>query len=200
MELFSMKPSDHPEVADVITKFNQWNFRGDSTNMEAATVLTMMYEMYEDNSFSVEQVRDNDSIRTAFFVKNMRSTKERLLKHFGTLDVPLGKVQVLSRGGIDLGINGGPDAIRAVYCQKRDDGKLAMYIGDGLVQLVKFTKDGPEIESISPYGASNKPGAKHYTSQMKKFVAQEMKKMSLDKDEVYKHAAEVYHPGVERQQ
>jgi len=27
--------------------FNNWNFRGDSTNMEAATVLTMMYEMYK---------------------------------------------------------------------------------------------------------------------------------------------------------
>ena len=200
MGLFSMKPENHPEVADVITKFNNWNFRGDSTNMEAATVLTMMYEMYNDNSFSVEDVRDNDSIRTEFFLKNMRSTKERLLKHFGTLDVPLGQVQVLSRGGIDLAINGGPDAIRAVYCQEREDGKLAMYIGDGLVQLVKFTKDGPEIESISPYGASNKPGGKHYTTQMKKFVANEFKKMSLDKAEVYKNAVEVYHPGTAREQ
>ena len=69
-----------------------------------------------------------------------------------------------------------------------------MYIGDGLVQLVKFTKDGPEIESISPYGASNKPGAKHYTTQMHKFVAQKFKKMSLDKKEVYDNAEEIYHP------
>ncbi len=194
MELFSMNAADHPDVADVIAKFKNWNFRGDSTNMEAATILTMMYEMYEDNSFSVEQVRDNDSIRTVFFLKNMRATKERLIKHFGTLDVPLGKVQVLSRGGVDLAISGGPDAIRAVYCQKRDDGKLAMFIGDGLVQLVKFTKDGPEIESISPYGASNKPGTKHYMTQMKKFVAQELKQMSLDKAEVYSKAESIYHP------
>jgi len=174
MGLFDMKPADFPEVADVLEKFQKWNFRADSTSMEAAVIFTTMYEMYDDNSFAVHDIRDNDSIRQVFFLKNLKATKERLVKHFGTIDVPLSKVQVLSRGGIDLGLNGGPDAIRAVYCKKRDDGKLAMFIGDGLVQLVKFTKDGPEIESISPYGASNKPGSKHYTTQMKMFVNQEI--------------------------
>ncbi|MDA9121101.1 penicillin acylase family protein [Flavobacteriales bacterium] len=200
MELFSMNPDDHPDIADVITKFNNWNFRGDSTDMNAAVVFTMMYEMYHDNTFSVKDIRENDSIRQEFFLTNLRDTKARLMEHFGSIDIPLGKVQVLSRGGVDLAINGGPDAIRAVYCNPRDDGKLPMYIGDGLVQLVKFTKDGPEIESISPYGASNKPGSKHYTTQMKKFVANEFKKMSLDKTEVYKNASEIYHPGTERKQ
>jgi len=200
MGLFDMKPADFPEVSDVLEKFQQWNFRADSTNMQAAVIFTMMYEMYNDNTFSVEDIRENDSIRQVFFLNNLKSTKERLLTHFGSIDLPLSKVQVLSRGGIDLAINGGPDAIRAVYCQERDDGKLAMYIGDGLVQLVKFTKDGPEIESINPYGSSNKPGSKHYTSQMKKFVAQEFKHMTLNKEEVYKNAAENYHPGDQRAQ
>lgn len=196
MELFRMNPADYPDIADVIQKFRDWNFRGDTTNMEAATVLTMMYKMYNDNTHPAHVIKENDSIRHEFFLRNLRATKERLLKHFGTIDVPLSKVQVLSRGGIDLGIDGGPDAIRAVYCQQREDGKLTMFIGDGLVQMVKFTKDGPEIESISPYGSSNKPGAKHYTDQMKMFVNHEFKKMSLDKDEVYKNALEVYHPMV----
>ena len=200
MELFRMNPNDHPDIADVITKFNNWNFRGDSTDMNAAVVFTMMYEMYHDNTFKVQDIRENDSIRQEFFLTNLRDTKARLIEHFGSIDIPLGTVQVLSRGGVDLAINGGPDAIRAVYCNPRDDGKLPMYIGDGLVQLVKFTKDGPEIESISPYGASNKPGSKHYTTQMKKFVANEFKKMSLDKAEVYKNASEIYHPGTERKQ
>ena len=194
MGLFTLNPADYPDLSDIITKFNNWNFRGDSTNMEAACVFTMMYEMYNDNSFKVHDIANNDSIRLAFFLKNLRAAKARLVEHFGSIDIPLGTVQVLSRGGKDIAISGGPDAIRAVYSQKRDDGKLPMYIGDGLVQLVKFTKDGPEIESISPYGASNKPGAKHYTTQMHKFVAQEFKKMSLDKKEVYDNAEEIYHP------
>ena len=200
MELFSMNPKDHPDLADIITKFNNWNFIGDSTDMNAASVIAMMYEMYHDNTYSVEDIRENDSIRQEFFLKNLRSTKARLIEHFGTIDIPLGTVQVLSRGGKDLAINGGPDAIRAVYSQKRDDGKLPMYVGDGLVQIVKFTEDGPEIESISPYGASNKPTGKHYMTQMELFVAEKMKKMTLDKAEVYKNASEIYHPGTERKQ
>lgn len=198
MELFRMNPSDHPDIADVIQKFRDWDFTADTTDPHAATVLTMFYQMYNDNTFSVEDIRENDSVRQVFFLKNLRSTKERMLKHFGTIDVPLGAVQVLSRGGIDLAIDGGPDAIRAVYCKEREDGKLSMFIGDGLVQLVKFTEAGPEIESINPYGSSNKPGNKHYTTQMKKFVGHEFKKMSLNKDEVYRNAAEVYHPGADR--
>ncbi len=200
MELFRMRPQDHPDVADVITKFNNWNFRGDSTDMNAAVIVTTFYELYHDNTYSVEDIRENDSIRQVFFLKNLRAAKERLVKHFGSIDIPLGKVQVLSRGGVDLAINGGPDAIRAVYSQKRDDGKLPMFVGDGLVQIVKFTKNGPEIETISPYGASNKPNGKHYTTQMKMFVAEQMKPMSLNKDEVYRNASEVYHPGAVRQQ
>lgn len=194
MELFEMQPADYPDVADVLQKFQDWNFRADSTNMQAAVIFTMMYQMYNDNSFSVKDIRENDSIRATFFLKNLRSTKERLLTHFGTIDLPLGDVQVLSRGGRDLAINGGPDVIRAVYCQQRDDGKLNMYVGDGLVQLVKFTADGPEIESINPYGSSNKPGSKHYTTQMDLFVAEKFKKMTLNKATVYANAVEIYHP------
>ena len=197
MGMFDLKPADHPDIADAIEKLNHWNHRGDTTNMDAAVVYTMMYMMYHDHSVSVHDVANNDSIRKEFFLRNLRVTKERLLEHFGSIDIPLGAVQVLSRGGRDLAIAGGPDAIRAVYSLPRDDGKLPMIIGDGLVQLVKFTDAGPEIESISPYGASNKPERKHYTTQMKKFVAHEFKKMSLDKAEVYKNAERIYHPGAE---
>jgi acyl-homoserine-lactone acylase len=194
MDMFKLKPQEHPEIADVITKLNNWNFRGDTTNMDAAVVFTMFYLMHHDHSASVQDLATNDSIRKEFFIRNLHKTKDRLLKHFGSVDIPLGKVQVLSRGERDLAIAGGPDAIRAVYSTVRDDGKLPMYIGDGLVQLVKFTKDGPEIESISPYGASNKPDSKHYNTQMKMFVNHELKKMTLDKEEVYKNAERIYHP------
>jgi acyl-homoserine-lactone acylase len=59
---------------------------------------------------------------------------------------------------------------------------------------VKFTSDGPEIESINTYGASNKPESRHYTDQMKMFVEHKMKKMRLDKEEVYRNASRIYHP------
>ncbi|MFC2176146.1 penicillin acylase family protein [Bacteroidota bacterium] len=194
-ELFSMDSSKYPDISDVISKFNHWDHTCDSTNMDAATVFTALYLMYYDKTYSVADIRENDSIRHEFFVKNLRSAKERLLKHFGTIDLPLGKVQVLSRGDRDLAINGGPDVIRAVYSELKENGKLETLFGDGLVQLVKFTQEGPEIESISPYGASNRPSSKHYDDQMEMFVAHQLKKMTLNKEEVYKNAESIYHPG-----
>jgi hypothetical protein len=59
---------------------------------------------------------------------------------------------------------------------------------------VKFTKDGPDISTVSPFGASNKPGAKHSMDQMDMYANMKTKKMPLDKDYWYKHAEAIYHP------
>jgi acyl-homoserine-lactone acylase len=194
-DIFQYKPEDNPELADVIKKFNRWNFIGDTNDINAGIIFTTMYLMHQDASISVKELQENDSVRKQFVLANMKKAKDRLLKHFGSIDVPLGKIQVLSRGGREFGLTGGPDMIRAVYCRVRDDGRLPMVAGDGLVQIVKFTKDGPEIESINSYGASNKPDSPHYTDQMQLFSEHKMKRMSLDKEEIYKNAERIYHPG-----
>ena len=74
------------------------------------------------------------------------------------------------------------------------DGRMRIWVGDSFVQLVKFTKQGPEIESIHSYGASSRPYSKHYNDQMELFVAHKLKKRSLNKAEVYKSAERIYHP------
>jgi acyl-homoserine-lactone acylase len=72
-------------------------------------------------------------------------------------------------------------------------------VGESYIQLVKFTHKGlPQIESVSPYGASNKPGSKHYTDQMELFTHEKRKAMSLDKKYVYAHAETIYHPGIDK--
>ncbi|HUM53385.1 MAG TPA: penicillin acylase family protein, partial [Chitinophagales bacterium] len=66
--------------------------------------------------------------------------------------------------------------------------------GETYIELVQFTKNGPIIESISPYGASNVEGNKHYDDQMELFVAQKCKKMSMNYDEIMKDKESVYNP------
>jgi acyl-homoserine-lactone acylase len=75
-----------------------------------------------------------------------------------------------------------------------DDGRLRIWIGDSFIQMVKFTKEGPEIYSVSPFGASNKPDSKHYNDQMELYSKQEFKKMSLDKNYWLKNAESIYSP------
>jgi len=101
---------------------------------------------------------------------------------------------VLERNGKAVAVAGGPDCIRAVFGSFMDDGRNRMRAGDGYVQLVQFTKDGPIIESINAFGASSFPASPHSTDQMVPFAKHQMKKMSLDKEEVYRNAKRIYHP------
>jgi acyl-homoserine-lactone acylase len=186
---------DAPDLADVFNHFRAWNRRGDTTNVHAGLIYTTFYMVYNDNSVSAETIRDSAEVRKQVFLKHMRAAKERFIKHFGRIDVPLGQVQVLSRGGKEYAVAGGPDAIRAVYCNLRDDGKLQMWLGDGFVQMARFNKEGVKIESVNAYGASNKPSRAHYNDQMELFVQHRFKPNTLSKEEVYRTAAKVYHPG-----
>jgi acyl-homoserine-lactone acylase len=78
------------------------------------------------------------------------------------------------------------------------DKKLNIYKmtqGDGYHQFIRFSPSGPEITTVSPFGASTHPDSKHYTDQMDLFAHEQLKKMSLKKEDVMKSAERVYHPG-----
>ncbi len=72
--------------------------------------------------------------------------------------------------------------------------KLKEGQGESYIELVKFTKQGSEIETVNYYGSSNKPESKHYADQMELFVQQKTKPVTLNREEVYKQAVSIYHP------
>ena len=61
--------------------------------------------------------------------------------------------------------------------------------------FVRYGKEGyPKIETINMYGASAKPGSRHFDDQVEMFLQQKTKTMTMDKAIVYKNAERVYHP------
>jgi acyl-homoserine-lactone acylase len=66
--------------------------------------------------------------------------------------------------------------------------------GDAYIEMVRFTKNGPIIESLNVYGASARKDSPHYTDQMDMYVKQQTKKMTLDKATVYQEAVKKYNP------
>lgn len=193
-EFMTLNEEKYPDIADAIKKIKAFDLTADSLDPNFATVLLSMLRLYENSGGKEDSLRKNKDYRIELAVKSIREGKEHLIKHFGSIDVLLGKVQVLERGGKALPINGCPDCIRAAYSQPMTDGRMRIWVGDSFVQLVKFTKAGPEIESIHSYGASSRPYSKHYNDQMELFVAHKLKKRSLNKEEVYKSAERIYHP------
>ena len=77
---------------------------------------------------------------------------------------------------------------------KYKDGKIKITHGESYISLVKFKDDIVEIESIISYGASDEPSSKHYNDQMDLYSKFKTKKMSLDKNDVYKNGVRVYNP------
>ncbi len=118
-----------------------------------------------------------------------------LLRAFGRVDVPLGDVQRLRRGSVDLPVGGGPDVLNATYAKDFGD-RLVGIQGDSLVLLVEFGPQGPATSrSIHQYGASCRPTSPHYADQAPLFVKHETKSTFRTGAELAAHTERAYTPG-----
>ncbi len=193
-DFFALSENDYPDIADAIARIKQFNRSADTTNRDYPIVMYTIYMMLKNEKKYGKELRTNPEKRIEFYVECIRQAKAHMLKHFNTLDISTAEVQVLERGGKSYGVNGAPDVLRAVYGGFMADGRLRMSVGDGYIQLTRFTSDGPEIYSISPFGASSYPESPHYQDMMEMFSKGRLRKMSLKKEDVYNSAKRIYHP------
>ncbi|TNF28778.1 MAG: acylase [Bacteroidetes bacterium] len=193
-ELFTLDGAANPEIADAIDRITAFDRSADTLDRNFPILLMTIYELLDYDHKLQREARDDKEKRIAMFVDCVKKAKAKMLQHFGTIDIALRELQVLERGGKTVAMAGGPDAIRTVFGHFMEDGRNRMVAGDGYFQLVQFTKNGPIIESASPFGASNFADSPHYTDQMVRFGKEQMKTMSLDKATVYKNAKRIYHP------
>lgn len=118
-----------------------------------------------------------------------------LVEHHGRVDVPLGEVQRLRRGALDLAIGGGPDLLNAVYTE-RSDGHLVGIQGDSYVLVVEWGPDGvARSESIHQFGASSRPDSEHFADQAPLFVAHQLKPVWRTEADIRAHLEREYRPG-----
>jgi acyl-homoserine-lactone acylase len=194
-DVLHFSPKKYPQIKEAIRVLNKWDRNSDVNNKQAALVALIIrdviHKLIDEGHFPSVKCR----IKEKFLVETVEKAQKHLLKHFGTLEVPLGDLQKLVRGDVALPVGGLPDVIAATWIKKYKHGQFQSEIGDSYIELVQYTKDGPIVESVSPYGASNKEGSKHYTDQMQLYVKHQRKKMSMNYDELMKNKESVYHPG-----
>lgn len=196
MSMERLSDEKYPDLVDAFEHIRNWDRTADSMDTDLPVLLYALYEVYNRSEGDKEKELAEDPVaREEFFVDCIRLAKNHMIKTFGTMEVPLGRVHGLERGGKWVPVNGGPDMIRASAANKMEDGRLRIWIGDSFIQLVRFDKDGTQhIWSVSPFGASNKPESEHYNDQMELYSDQKFKKMSLDRQYWYDRAKSVYHP------
>jgi acyl-homoserine-lactone acylase len=189
--LFALNETDHPELAAIITTLKQWDRKATADSKGAAYFGIAFYyiiDRLEKDWKGLTQLSQEQCTAVCTYISNY------CRKHFGSIDITLGDYQKLVRGSKALPLPGLPDVIASMESEPYKKGMIKGRQGDSYIELVQFTRDGPQIESINCYGASNKPGNQHYDDQMEMFINQQTKKMSLKKEDVYKTAKQIYHP------
>ena len=188
--MFLLKEADYPENASLISTLKQWNKRGDADSKGAAIFL-LSYEHLK----KLLKGQPARAISTAEAAETFTYVKNYMQNNFGNTTVTLGNLQKLVRGNKERPLGGFPDLLAPQWTEPYRTGKLKSVGGDGLIIFARFAKEGlPQIESINMYGASSKPGNKHFDDQVEMYLHHQTKKMTLDKETVYKNAERIYHP------
>jgi acyl-homoserine-lactone acylase len=177
--------------ADLVAAQNflkQWDFNSDGKGRADALGEAMMH-MANSDAYNGRPLPDAKA--------KLREVVDALMKGFGRIDPPLGQVQRLIRGKVNLPANGGTDTLRAATIwEPQDNGQMRVRHGDSFIMLTSWDKAGkPTSLSIQPYGsATNRPGSPHYTDQMQMFLDRKFKPVHFEWAEAVRHAKRRYRP------
>ncbi|WP_462254104.1 penicillin acylase family protein [Ferruginibacter sp.] len=188
--MFLLSETEYPEYAAVITTFKNWD-KSAAAESKGAAIFLLTYEHLKKtlSGQDARKITKAEAVETFKYVNNYLQT------NFNSTDITLGDLQKLVRGDKAFSLGGFPDVLSPQWTAPYKNGTLKSIGGDGLIIFVRFAKEGlPKIETINMYGASAKPGNKHFDDQVQLYLQQKTKTMTLDKVEVYKNAERVYHP------
>jgi len=164
-----IKNIDIPKLEPAFKLIEDWNLSADLENHSAAICMIVL-----PNAFNISDLDyDKNEI-----VKKLSETVDYFIQKFGKIDVPLGEVIRLVRGETNLPLSGGPDLLRAIYFEKKND--IYMGIGgDSYFQAVEWSPKGElNAWSIHQYGSTTlNKHSKHYDDQAKLFSKQKMKQI-----------------------
>jgi acyl-homoserine-lactone acylase len=190
--LFLLEEKNYPEVAELITILKRWDRKGTTDSKGAALFGVFFYyvaaKYQADESFRL--------MTPSMCAEALLYVKEYLMTNFGSTDITLGEYQRLERGNWSIPLPGLPDVLAAMYATPTENGRVKGTVGECYIGLAKFTPSGPEIETVNAFGASNRKDSPHYNDQMELFQQQKTKKMTLNRQRVYKEAKSIYHPEI----
>ncbi|RXK57769.1 acylase [Lacibacter luteus] len=189
--LFLLNESAYPQYASLINNLKSWDKQGTADSKGAGVfLLSYLYLAKKLGYGPAHTLTQPEAEETLAYVHSY------MISHFKTTDLTLGDIQKLVRGDKEWPLWGFPDLLSPQWTGNYKEGKLKSVGGDGLIMFVRFQKNAlPLIESVNMYGASAKPGNKHFDDQVELYLQQKTKRMTLKKEEVYKMAERVYWPG-----
>jgi penicillin amidase/acyl-homoserine-lactone acylase len=173
--------------AEALQALSRWDLRVDAANPHAALALLTLRP---------DDANDTAPIPTETLRTRLRDAARRLRTRFGRLEVPWGEVNRLRHGGLDVGVGGGPDVLRAVYARPADDGRLVGHAGDSYILLAEWDPAGVvHSRSINTFGSAVRdPRSRHHADQAPLFARQELRPVWLEEAHIRQHLEREYRP------
>ena len=185
---------DH-ELYDMLKEIQSWNRKTDIDSFGAGLYGVFYYQLVYNYADDIRKLSANEQpVSEEIILSALSDTKDYLIKYFGKTKITLGEVQKLVRGDKEIPIWGLPDVITAMSSKPYKNGMVNVFAGESYIGLVRFTDDGPIMESIISFGNSDNPDSEHYTDQMEKYSKFQTKKMTFDKKIIYSQAKKIYNP------
>ena len=189
--LFDIDLDSNHELKKILDILQSWDRKTDIDSVGAGIYGVLYYHLLDKYRGYIFK---NRVLSEEVLLSALKEVKSYIIKNFGYLEITLGDFQKLVRGNIELPIWGLPDVVTAMVSTKYKDGKRRVFAGESYIVYIRFNEDGPTIESVISYGNSEVPESKHYDDQMKLYQNFKLKKVSMNKEEIYKNASKIYNP------
>ena len=189
-ELFEMNSNDYPEISDLIQIIQNWDREANAESFGAGAYAIVYYNLGK----YYPKLKEDKIVSKEMLEECLKEVKLKMIESFGTINIRLGDYQKLVRGNKEISIFGMPDVITAMRGVDYKDGKIKITHGESYIELVKFVDGKVEIESVISYGSSDHEDSPHYNDQMEMYSKFETKKMTFNKEEIYKNSKKIYNP------
>ncbi|MBL8018279.1 MAG: penicillin acylase family protein [Leptospirales bacterium] len=184
--LSSFKPENQDEE-HALALIKGWN--GMSDDSPGSTLAILTYR-------PIWQATDIEKRPAPDLNQSFRNAIAFLKKNFSKLDVPLGQVQRMRHGALDMPLLGGPDVMNAAHSVEKD-GHLIGTAGDSYVLVARFRPGKVESYSIHQFGNSTRPESSHFNDQAPMFLSRLLKPTLRNRQELNERKVSEYHPGEE---
>lgn len=188
---------NEPGLQELQDHIMVWDGCADPESVGAGVYLLTFQYLFEALGYDDKNFKQAIEVSLEEYTSALRQARKHIDKHFGGKPMRLGDLQRHVRDEVNLPLGGFPDALSANYNQAWEDGKFKPYVGDSYVHFVHWIPGEalPHMETLHPFGSSNRPDSPHYTDQMKRYAEQNPKVMTLDRSRILESAEEVYAPG-----
>ena len=153
--LSHMKIPDDPDLQHALDLLTSWDLRMSADSPAATIWVFTLVRMLENDLPINASAMVNTMIPDKALLNSLTEAVQLIRQKYGTIDVPWSEANRLVRGSVDIGLDGGPDILRAVYGHLAEDGRLIGYTGDSYVLLAKWDRNGElQAFSIHQYGSA----------------------------------------------